>query len=63
MPKHVLLLHAMRQCCCAAMADRQYVPADEKYKMDLSGLKPFIKTVAIQYCNEHAPKPDAQDQA
>lgn len=37
---------------------------NEKYKMDLSGLKPFIKTVAIQYCNEHAPKLDApQDQA
>ena len=48
----------------AAAAEQLCLPADEKYKMDLSGLTPFIKTVAIQYCNEHAPKPDApQDQA
>ncbi|KAL3135074.1 hypothetical protein ABBQ32_008019 [Trebouxia sp. C0010 RCD-2024] len=27
-----------------------------KYKVDLKDKKPFIKTIAIQYCMEHAPK-------
>ncbi|KAL3162696.1 hypothetical protein ABBQ38_008738 [Trebouxia sp. C0009 RCD-2024] len=26
-----------------------------KYKVDLTDKKPFIKTIAIQYCMEHAP--------
>ena len=30
--------------------------ADGKYKVDLKEKKPLIKTVAIQYCTEHAPK-------
>lgn len=33
---------------------------NDKYKMDLTDLKPFIKTVAIHYCNEHAPKDNAE---
>lgn len=34
----------------------QCVHADGKYKVDLKEKKPLIKTIAIQYCMEHAPK-------
>lgn len=35
--------------------------ADGKYKVDLKEKKPLIKTIAIQYCTEHAPKNNEED--
>lgn len=48
-------------CCVLHKAQAEVCPADAKYKVDLKDKKPLIKTIAIQYCTEHAPKNNEEE--
>lgn len=37
--------------------------ADEKYDVDLSEKKPFIKAVAIDYCQQHSAPAEEEEEA
>ena len=50
-------VRSVHECCTSDMV----LLADGKYRVNLREKKPLIKTVAIQYCTEHAPRNNEEE--